>query len=129
MEFFSCFLQPNVTEDEYLHDLRDCTNESPGACQTFDTVLTLSMMRRSFDVAGDMAAVVGAPVDPKWAATLAKVVPNPIGYMHGAHATCLFRPHNIRTRWIQHRTSIGPALTQQRPHTVLGPRQGLAQQT
>jgi hypothetical protein len=81
-DFFSCFLQElpanDTHRDGYLHDMGDCTNESPGKCQVStlsrfshiciqvvagvdvracvlwlqmrDTVLTLSMMRRSFDV-------------------------------------------------------------------------------
>eukprot|EP01050_Picozoa_sp_SAG11_P014935 SAG11_NODE_1888_length_4115_cov_2.442480_2_plen_221_part_00 len=88
-DFFSCFLQelpPNATgpHDGFLHDLGDCTNESPGKCQMRDTVLTLSMTRRSFDVVSDMAAALGAPVDLKWAATLARVAPDPLGWFHGA---------------------------------------------
>ena len=80
-DFFSCFLTLNAS-DGYLHDLHDCTNESPGLCPSSDTVMTLSMMRRCFDVVSDMAAFVGAPVDPKWAATLAKVVPDPVIWFH-----------------------------------------------
>ena len=53
-DFFSCFLQElpanDTHRDGFLHDIGDCTNESPGKCQMRDTVLTLSMMRRSFDV-------------------------------------------------------------------------------
>lgn len=77
-DFFACFLQLDPA-DGYLHDLHDCTNESPGLCPSKDTVLTLSMMRRSFDVVSDMAAFLGEPVDPRWAAVLAKVAPNPLG--------------------------------------------------
>ena len=86
-DFFSCFLQANVSSnvtDGYLHDPRDCTNESPAPCSSFDTVMTLSMMRRSFDVVSDMAEAVGEPVDPKWAATLERVAPTStlVGWMH-----------------------------------------------
>ena len=40
-DFFTCFLQRlNGTEDDgFLHDVGDCTNESPGKCQMRDTVL------------------------------------------------------------------------------------------
>ena len=87
-DFFSCFLQElpaNATgpHDGYLHDLGDCTNESPGKCQMRDTVLTLSMMRRSFDIVSDMAEALGEQVDPKWAAVLAKVTADPLGWFHG----------------------------------------------
>jgi|EP01047_Picozoa_sp_COSAG01_P016398 hypothetical protein len=87
-DFFSCFLQElpanaSGPRDSYLHDLGDCTNESPGKCQMRDTVLTLSMMRRSFDVVSDMAKAVGEPVDPKWAAVLKRITPDAIGWFHG----------------------------------------------
>ena len=48
---------------------------------------TLSMMRRSFDVVSDMATAIGEPVDPRWAATLATVTPDPLGWFHGAENT------------------------------------------
>ena len=84
-DYFTCFLTLNKT-DGYLHDLHDCTNESPGLCPSRDTVLTLSMMRRAFDVVSDMAAFVGQPLNPKWATTLANVVPDALGYFHGSAA-------------------------------------------
>lgn len=85
-DFFQCWLQLNTT-DWYVHDMHDCTNESPALCATRDTVLTMSMVRRSFDVVSAMAAAVGEPVDPKWAETLARVVPEPTGFMHNPAAT------------------------------------------
>ena len=43
----------------FYHDLHDCTNESPGVCSSSDTVLTLSMARRTLEVGGGQCAVVG----------------------------------------------------------------------
>lgn len=68
-DFFTCWLQHNASLDKfdlccrlvhatvptqqpapllrsYLHDIHDCTNESPTLCDKMDTVLTLSLMRR-----------------------------------------------------------------------------------
>ena len=83
-DFFSCFLQANASLDAYLHDPHDCTNESPAACSSFDTVMTLSMMKRSFDVVSEMAKALGELVDPKWAATLERVAPTSslVGWLH-----------------------------------------------
>jgi hypothetical protein len=82
VDFFTCYLQKNATDDGYLHVLHDCTNESPGICAGMDTTLTLSLMKRSFDVASDMARFLGEPVDPKWAEVQAKTTPLALGYMH-----------------------------------------------
>eukprot|EP00729_Bicosta_minor_P027100 gene27100-23524_t len=47
----------------------------------------MSMVRRSLDIVSDMAAAVGELVDPKWADTLAKIAPEPVGWMHNPAAT------------------------------------------
>lgn len=98
-DFFACFLQElpenDTHHDNYLHDVGDCTNESPGKCAMRDTVLTLSMMRRSFDVISEMAAAIGEPVDPKWDQTLARVTPDPLGWFHGDPAEKGYRMGNI----------------------------------
>ena len=82
VDFFSCFLQKNETDDGYLHDLHDCTNESPGVCPGMDTTLTISLMKRSFDIAADMAAFLGEPVDPQWAVVLEKTAPLGLGWFY-----------------------------------------------
>ena len=60
-----------------------------------DTVLTLSMMRRSFVVISEMAAAIGEPVDPKWDQTLARVTPDPLGWFHGDPAENGYRMGNV----------------------------------
>ena len=61
-DFFSCFLQRlNGTEDDgFLHDIGDCTNESPGQCQMRDTVLVGPLPPLPLPAAASTAAATAA---------------------------------------------------------------------
>lgn len=89
-DFFACWLELDET-DGFMHDKHDCfTTPGDTACtgqDKQDSTKTLAMVRRTFDVVSEMAAAVGAPVDPAWAATRAKIAPYPSGWMHLGGAT------------------------------------------
>lgn len=83
-DFFVCWLELDE-RDGLMHDNHDCfTIPGEAECREDkkDSTKTLAMVRRSLDVVGEMAAAVGEPVNPAWAATRAKLAPYPSGWMH-----------------------------------------------
>jgi hypothetical protein len=86
-DFFACWLELDET-DGFLHDKHDCfTMPGKTECTGEDSTKTLAMVRRALDVVGEMAVAVGAPVDPVWAVTRAKIAPYPSGWMYLAGAS------------------------------------------
>lgn len=83
-DFYACWMQYNMSTG-YYHDLHDCTNESPGICTSMDTVLTLSMARRTLEVAIEMAEAItlpGSNGSSLWSKVLRLMAPLPLGSLY-----------------------------------------------